>query len=101
MGGVTVAALLVIVKVLYFLVCAALIVVVLFQKGKSAGLSGAIGGVGESYWGGKNKARTMDSKLQKGTVALAVAFIVVALLIQVIEKKWYNHNRRTLNILGC
>ncbi len=85
MGGVTVAALLVIVKVLYFLVCAALIVVVLFQKGKSAGLSGAIGGVGESYWG-KNKARTMDSKLQKGTVALAVAFIVVALLIQVIEK---------------
>ena len=79
------ATLLVVVKVLYFMVCLALIVIVLFQKGKSAGLSGAIGGVGESYWG-KNKARTMDSKLQKGTVALAVAFIVVALLIQFIEK---------------
>lgn len=74
-----------IVKVLYFIVCLALIVIVLFQKGKSAGLSGAIGGMGETYWG-KNKARTMDSQLQKGTVALAVAFIVVALLIQVLEK---------------
>lgn len=85
MGGGTVAALLIIVKVLYFLVCLALIVVVLFQKGKSAGLSGAIGGVGETYWG-KNKARTMDSKLQKGTVGLAIAFIIIALAIQFIEK---------------
>lgn len=85
MGGVTVAVVLGIVKVLYFLVCLALIVIVLFQKGKSAGLSGAIGGMGETYWG-KNKARTMDNQLQKGTVALAVAFILVALAIQVLEK---------------
>jgi preprotein translocase subunit SecG len=79
------AALLVLVKVLYFVLCIALITVVLFQKGKTAGLSGAIGGVGESYWG-KNKARTMDGKLQKATVALAVSFIVFALLISYVEK---------------
>jgi len=79
------AALLIAVKVLYFFACVALIIIVLFQKGKTAGLSGAIGGVGETYWG-KNKARTMDSKLQKITVALAAGFIIVALLIQVLEK---------------
>ncbi len=79
------AALLVAVKVLYFILCIALIVVVLFQKGKSAGLSGAIGGVGESYWG-KNKARTMDGRLQKVTVYLAIGFIVFALLISFVEK---------------
>lgn len=79
------ATLLIGIKILYFILCMALIVIVLFQKGKTAGLSGAIGGAGESYWG-KNKARTMDGKLQKGTVALAVGFIIIALLIQYIEK---------------
>ena len=78
------ATLIIIVKIVYFFACIALITIVLFQKGKSAGLSGAIGGMGETYWG-KNKARTMDSKLQKGTVALAVTFILVALLIQALE----------------
>ena len=78
------AGLLIAIKILYFLLSLALIVIVLFQKGKSAGLSGAIGGVGESYWG-KNKARTMDGRLQKGTVYLAISFIVFALLIQVVE----------------
>ncbi len=79
------AALLIIAKVLYFALCIALITVVLFQKGRSAGLSGAISGVGESYWG-KNKARTMDGKLQKATVYLAVGFIVFALVIQLLTK---------------
>ena len=79
------AALLVIAKVLYFVLCIALITVVLFQKGRSAGLSGAIGGAGESYWG-KNKARTMDGKLQKATVYLAVGFILFAVIIQFISK---------------
>lgn len=74
----------IIAKVLYFVLCIALITVVLFQKGKVAGLSGAIGGAGESYWG-KNKARSMDGRLQKATVFLAAGFIVFALLIQVLE----------------
>lgn len=79
------AALIIIVKILYALLSVALITVVLFQKGRSAGLSGAISGVGESYWG-KNKARTMDGRLQKVTVGLAIGFIVFAVLIQFLEK---------------
>lgn len=79
------AALIIIAKILYFVLCLGLIVVVLFQKGKTAGLSGAISGMGESYWG-KNKARSMDGKLAKATVFMAIGFIVFALLIQYLEK---------------
>lgn len=79
------AALLVIVKILYIVLCIALITVVLFQKGRSAGLSGAIAGAGESYWG-KNKARTMDGRLQTTTVYLAIGFIIFPVLIQFLAK---------------
>lgn len=45
------------------LLCGILLtVVVLFQSGKSAGLSGAIGGVADSFLA-KNKAKTADAKL--------------------------------------
>ncbi len=47
-----------IVTVIYVLLCIALIVVVLMQEGKSAGLSGAINGVADTYWG-KNKGRSI------------------------------------------
>ena len=69
---------LVIIKVLYVLVCIALIGVVLFQQGKTAGLSGAIAGAGESYWG-KNKARSMEGGLHKLTVILSVVFIFMTM----------------------
>lgn len=69
-----------ILKVIYVLVCVALIVIVILQKGKSAGLSGAISGAAETYWG-KNKARSMEGKLERGTVAIAVAFILLTLII--------------------
>ena len=43
-----------------------IILVVLFQSGKSAGLSGAIGGVADSFLA-KNKAKTIDAKLARAT----------------------------------
>ena len=43
-----------------------IILIVLFQSGKSAGLSGAIGGVADSFLA-KNKAKTMDAKLARAT----------------------------------
>jgi preprotein translocase subunit SecG len=76
---------LVIIKVLYVLVCIALIGVVLFQQGKTAGLSGAIAGAGESYWG-KNKARSMEGGLHKLTVILSVVFIFMTMLINVLAE---------------
>nr|WP_218958436.1 preprotein translocase subunit SecG [Heyndrickxia oleronia] len=58
----------------------ALIIVVLLQSGKSAGLSGAISGGAEQLFG-KQKARGMDLVLHRITVVLAVLFILLALAV--------------------
>lgn len=60
-----------------------LIAVVLLQKGKSAGLSGAISGGAEQLFG-KQKARGLDLLLQRLTLVLAVGFIILALLVSYI-----------------
>ena len=58
----------------------ALIVVVLLQSGKSAGLSGAISGGAEQLFG-KQKARGIDAVLHRITVVLAVLFFVLAIAV--------------------
>ena len=73
----------VIVTIIYVIICIALVVIVLMQEGKSAGLSGAINGVADSYWG-KNKGRSMEGALEKFTKALAVGFIVLSMVLNVI-----------------
>ena len=66
--------------ILYIIVCVALTVVVILQEGKQAGLTGAISGAAESYWG-KNKGRSMEGALVKSTRVLAVLFVVISLLL--------------------
>jgi preprotein translocase subunit SecG len=61
-----------------------LIASILLQSGKSAGLSGAIGGGAEQLWG-KNKARDYDAKFDKITKISAVVFMVSALLMAYIQ----------------
>ena len=73
-------ALKVIVTILYVLICIALVVVVIAQEGKSAGLSGAINGVADTYWG-KNKGRSIEGKLELLTKILANAFIVLSVVL--------------------
>jgi len=67
-------------KILLVLFSVGLIAVVLLQKGKSAGLSGAITGGAEHLFG-KQKARGLDLFLQRLTVAFAVGFFVLALVV--------------------
>ena len=57
-----------------------LILVVLFQSGKSQGLSGTIGGIADSYMA-KPKAKSLDAKLAKGTKWVGAVFIVLTLVI--------------------
>ena len=57
-----------------------LILVVLFQSGKSQGLSGAIGGIADSYMS-RSKAKSMDAKLARDTKWVAAVFIVLTLVI--------------------
>ena len=68
-----------ILTVVYILICIALVIVVLMQEGKSAGL-GAISGAAETYWG-KNKGRSMEGALVKITTGLAVGFMLLAVVL--------------------
>lgn len=59
------------------------IAVVLIQSGKSAGLSGAIGGVADSFLS-KNKAKSLDAKLARATTWVGAVFIVLTLVLNII-----------------
>ena len=65
--------------IIFIIVCVSLVVLVLMQEGKAAGL-GAISGAAESYWG-KNKARSMEGLLVRITKVLAFSFIALALVL--------------------
>lgn len=56
-----------------------MIILVLLQSGKSAGLSGAISGGAEQLFG-KQKARGIDLVLHRSTVVAGVLFFVLAFL---------------------
>ncbi|TLS35328.1 preprotein translocase subunit SecG [Pseudalkalibacillus caeni] len=57
-----------------------LIIAVVLQSGKSAGLSGAITGGAEQLFG-KTKARGMEAVLNRVTVVLAVLFFVLNIVV--------------------
>lgn len=56
-----------------------LIIFVLLQESKQQGLSGAIAGGADTFFG-KNKGRTMEAKLEKLTKVLSAVFIVLTLV---------------------
>ena len=66
--------------IVYILVCVALTVVVLMQEGKQAGLTGAISGAAETYWG-KNKGRSMEGGLILATKILLALFVILSLVL--------------------
>ena len=69
----------IILGIVLILLSVAIIVLVLLQEGKSAGLSGAIAGGAETFFG-KNKSRTMESKLVLITNIIAISFFGLALV---------------------
>ena len=60
-----------------------LILVVLMQSGKEAGLSGALAGNSDSYMS-KNKADSTDAKLASATKWLAAAWAILTLVLSLI-----------------
>ncbi|MBB3113179.1 preprotein translocase subunit SecG [Paenibacillus phyllosphaerae] len=72
-------------KILLVIFSLGLIAVVLLQKGKSAGLSGAISGGAEHLFG-KNKARGLDLFLQRLTIGLAAGFFILSLVVAYLVK---------------
>ena len=61
----------------------ALIVIVLFQSGKSSGLSGAIAGNSDSFMS-KNKNRSWDAKLANSTKWVAAVWLVTTLALSLL-----------------
>ena len=69
----------IVLTIIFILICIALVVLVLMQEGKSAGL-GSISGAAETYWG-KNKGRSREGRLVQITKALAVLFMVLGVIL--------------------
>ena len=70
----------IILTVLEVIASVALILVVLFQSGKEAGLSGAISGNSDSYMN-KSNAKNRDKKLASATKWIALVWIVLTLAV--------------------
>lgn len=76
-------ALKLIITILQLICGLAIIVAVLVQSGKSAGLSGAIGGVADSFLA-KSKAKTMDAKLARATKWIGAVFLILTLILLIL-----------------
>ena len=73
-----------IVTIIQLLCGLALIAMVLVQSGKSAGLSGSIGGVADSFLA-KNKAKTADAKLARATKWVGAVFVLLTLILNIMQ----------------
>lgn len=74
----------VILTIIHVIFCLGLIAVILLQSGKSAGLSGAIAGGAETFFG---KKKGLDEFLGKITVYVAIAFAVTSVVLVIITGK--------------
>ena len=70
----------IIMSIVYFIISLGLIAIVMLQSGKSAGLSGAIGGGADTFLS-KNKAKSADARMAKMTKWVAIVFMVVTLVM--------------------
>lgn len=70
----------ILITILQLLCGLAIIVAVLVQSGKHAGLSGAIGGVADSFLA-KNQAKTVDAKLARATKWIGAVFLILTLVL--------------------
>ena len=83
MFGMSVAATIrIILMGIFILISIVITVVVLMQESKQKGLSGAISGAADTYWG-KNKGRSMEGKLVTITKVLVVLFFVIAVVLNI------------------
>ena len=69
----------IIVLVLDLISAVLLTAIILFQSGKSAGLSSAIAGASDSFMA-KGGSKTLDAKLAKATKWIGLAFVILTLM---------------------
>ena len=72
----------IILSIVLALACLCMITAILLQKKRQAGFSGNVGGMsGDKTYFDKNKARTLEGKLEKWTKILGGFFMVLSLVI--------------------
>ena len=75
----------IILTILEVIASVALILVVLFQSGKEAGLSGAIAGGNQDTYLSKNKGGNLDKMLASATKWIALAWVLLTFSLSLIK----------------
>lgn len=75
--------------IIHVVIAVILTAIVLMQHGKQQGLSGAIAGGAETFFG-KNKGRTVDAMLKKFTAVVAILFIISSIVLTTVSINKYN-----------
>lgn len=75
--------------IVHAIIAVVLTAIVLMQHGKQQGLSGAIAGGAETFFG-KNKGRTIDAMLKKVTAVMAILFVVSSVVLTAVTMHTYN-----------
>lgn len=70
--------------IVYMIICLALIILTIIQKQDSRGASGTITGSSTNNYYEKNKSRTSQGKMKKATVALSIAFAILAIALGIL-----------------
>ena len=76
------ATLQLILSIAVVLLALVLTALVLVQNSKSEGLDAMVGSAAETFFG-KNKARSLDAKLQKMTVGVSIAFFALTAVLAI------------------
>ena len=79
----------VVLVIIHVLIALVLTAIVLLQQGRQQGLSGAIAGGAETFFG-KNKGRTIDAMLKKFTAVFAILFILSSIVLTYVSIRQAN-----------
>lgn len=82
--------------IIHLIISLILVVIVLLQHGKQEGLSGAIAGGAETFFG-RNKGRTVDAMLKKVTSVVAILFIISSITLVYVATKDNDTAKDTTN----
>lgn len=74
-----------ILTIIFVLVSIVMTALILMQEGKGSGLSGGIAGAAGDSYVSRNQSRTKEGKMKRYTTILVAAFMVLALLLNVLQ----------------
>ncbi|MCL2408329.1 MAG: preprotein translocase subunit SecG [Oscillospiraceae bacterium] len=71
------------VVIIHLVVCVALMAIIIFQSGKTSGLSGALSGGSDTFLT-KNKSKSFDARLARATKWFAGVFVILTIVLNLI-----------------